>query len=107
MLTISSENTIPIAAGHDTVRTRFDTSSDMVQVSVGRDSLQFDVGRLADTVWKDWSTAPTNVPAERLRLTTLTPTRRAMLALQTVNGRRTANAVNVEHWQGKLLLGKP
>ena len=107
ILNVSSDNTTPIAAGTDTVRTRFDSSSDLVQVSVGRDSFRFDVGRLADTVWKDYSTAPTNVPAERLRLTTITPAHRAMLALQMVNGKRTADAVNVDRWHGKLFIGKP
>lgn len=107
ILNVSSDNTTPIAAGTDTVRTRFDSSSDLVQVSVGRDSFRFDVGRLADTVWKDYSTAPTNVPAERLRLTTITPAHRAMLALQMVSGKRTADAVNVDRWHGKLFIGKP
>jgi hypothetical protein len=107
ILNVSSGSATPLAAGEDSVRTRFDSSTGIVVVSVGGDSLRFDLRRLADSVWKDRSTAASSVPAARLRLAARTETLRGMLALQSVNGRRTSQMINVDRWNGKLLLGKP
>jgi len=107
ILSVSSGMTPPLLAGEDSVRTRFDSSSGVVVVSVGSDSLRFDVGRLADSIWRDHSTAASSVPAERLRLVTQTELHRGMLALQSVSGRRRSKSITVEGWTGKLLLGKP
>jgi len=107
ILSVSSGMTAPLAAGEDSVRTRFDSSSGIVVVRVGQDSLRFDVGRLADSVWRDRSTPASSVPAERLRLAAYSETRRGLLALQSVNGRRTDQSIGVDRWNGKLLLGKP
>jgi Domain of unknown function (DUF4153) len=107
MLSVSADGKAPFTVEGDTIHTRFDTTSDIFQVRVGTDSLVFDLGRLADTIAKDWATAPGNVPADRLRLSVVTPSRRATLAVQTLNGRRTQKSVSVDRWYGKLFLGKP
>jgi hypothetical protein len=107
MVNVTVDDKGPLLVGADTVYTRFDTTSDILRVRVGTDSLSFDLGHLADTIAKDWATTPSNVPAERLRLTEVTPRRRATLAVQMLNGRRTPKSVKVDRWHGKLFLGKP
>jgi uncharacterized protein DUF4153 len=105
MLNVSGDAKAPFTLGVDSVHTRFDTASDVFHVRVGTDSLAFDLARLADTVAKDWATAPSNVPPERLRLLVVTPNRKAILAVQTLNGQRTQKSVSVDRWNGKLFLG--
>jgi Domain of unknown function (DUF4153) len=107
MVNVSADDRAPRAAGNDTVRTEFDDSLDLLRISVGKDSLEFNLRALADSVAKDWHTAPGNVPAERLQLAVATPRRRANLAIQSLNGRRRGKTVDVERWYGKLFLGKP
>ncbi|MFL5402399.1 MAG: DUF4153 domain-containing protein [Gemmatimonadales bacterium] len=107
MLNLSGDSVAPFVAGPDSVRSWFDTASDVLYVSVGTDSLRFDLGRLADTLAAEQSTSFPNLPAERLRLEVTTRSRKARLALQWLNGRRTPNSMNVDRWNGKLFLGKP
>jgi hypothetical protein len=107
IVNVSADDRAARAAGSDTVRTEFDDSLDLLRVHVGRDLLQFNLRALADTVAKDWHTAPGNIPAERLQLAVVTPRRRANLMLQSLNGRRRGKSVDVERWYGKLFLGKP
>jgi hypothetical protein len=106
MLNVSADASAPRVAGSDSIQTRFDSTSGVFWLRVGADSLEFDLSRLANTIAKDWATAPNNVPAERLRLSAVTPRRKVMLAVQSLNGYRGAK-VSVDRWQGKLFLGKP
>jgi hypothetical protein len=45
------------------------------------------------------------LPPDRLRLYATAPSRKAMLALEMLSGRRIADSLRVEHWSGKLFLG--
>jgi hypothetical protein len=107
MLNVSADGAAPVVAGSDSIRTRFDSSSGVLWLQVGPDSLTFDLSGLAETIAKDWATAPSNVPAERLRVSVVTPRRKVTLAVQSLSGYRGAKSVSVERWQGKLFLGKP
>ena len=72
---------------------------------VAADSLMFDLRRLAGTMAADPSTGD-QVPAERLHLEAAGKRRRGRLALESLSGRRAADSVQVERWQGKLYLGQ-
>jgi hypothetical protein len=105
MLKISPYEKSPIAVGPDTIRVRFDSASGVLEVAVGPDSLTFDLRRLAGEMSDDPSSG-SGVPAERLRLTATHGSRRGMLALESLNGRRDGSSVKVERWQGTLYLGQ-
>jgi hypothetical protein len=105
MLKISQYEKSPIAVGPDTIRVRFDSASGVLEVAVGPDSLTFDLRRLAGEMSDDPSSG-SGVPAERLRLTATHGSRRGMLALESLNGRRDGSSVKVERWQGTLYLGQ-
>jgi hypothetical protein len=102
---VSQSDKTPILVGRDSVSVRFDSTSGVVRVSVGPDSLHFDLARLAGASSTDARTG-SQVPAEQLRLEASGRTRRAMLALESLNGKRASGSVQVERWQGKLYLGK-
>jgi uncharacterized protein DUF4153 len=105
MLRLTPNEKTVIVAGADTVAVRFDKVSGMLHVIVGVDSLVFDLARLAATTVDDPS-AGNQVKPELLRLEAVGPRRKAMLALESLNGKRDADSVQVESWQGKLFLGK-
>jgi hypothetical protein len=106
MINVSADGLPTLAAGPDTIAARYDTSADILHVRLGSDSLRFDLGQLADTLAREQATAPNSVPADRLRLLANTPTRKAALAIQSLNGRRTHDSVSVDRWNGKLFLGR-
>jgi hypothetical protein len=106
MLRITKGNKTPIAVGRDSVSLEFDSRAGVLLVSVATDSLVFDLARLAHTIADDPGAPPNNVSSERLRLEAIGRTRKAMLALEYLNGKRSANSVEVENWQGRLFLGK-
>jgi hypothetical protein len=105
MLTVSHYDKTPIVVGQDTVHARFDSTSGILSVRVGADSLDFDLGRLAGAMDHEPS-AGAQVAAERLRLETAGRKHKAMLALESLNGKRAGNSIQVERWQGRLFLGK-
>ena len=47
-----------------------------------------------------------DIPAEDFRLEAVAPGRRGVLLLQSLNGQREGDTVEVENWSGKLLLGR-
>ena len=98
-----STGAVPAVIGADTVQTQLD-SSDVLRVAIRSDTLLFDLRRLAMARPGD----PLNgsVPAERLRLDAATNKYRAVLALTYLNGTRNGTAIDVQSWQGTLLLGK-
>ena len=106
MLRISQDDKAPVMVGPDTLVVRFDTAAGVLQVRVATDSLAFDLRRLAGTITDDSSTTRYSLPPERLRLQAAGPKRRAMLALESLNGRRVADSIRVDRWHGRLLLGK-
>ncbi|HEX7336106.1 MAG TPA: DUF4153 domain-containing protein [Gemmatimonadales bacterium] len=104
MLNVSAGDTTTLVAGGDSVRVRFDTATGIARVRAGSDTLVFDLGRLAAQVQdsaQSWSVA-----ADRLRLEARSPTRRAVLALESINGRLQGDSIRVRGWQGRLFLGK-
>ena len=92
--------------GPDTLVVRFDSAAGVLRVRVATDSLAFDLRSLAGTIADDSSTTRNSLPPERLRLQAAGPKRRAMLALESLNGRRVADSIRVDRWQGRLFLGK-
>ena len=104
MFRVTDYDKTPIVVEGDTVHVRFDTLSGVVRVGVGTDSLRFDLRELAVRMAGDAGVG-VPVPAERLRLEAAGSKRKATLALESLNGRRKGNTVEVEHWQGRLFLG--
>jgi uncharacterized protein DUF4153 len=105
MLSVSAQDTAFTLAGADSVRVRFDTASGIARVRVARDSLVFDVGRLASLA-ETLYVRQYEVPAERLRLEAAVPGRRGALMLESIDGRRTGDIVRVSGWRGTLFLGR-
>ena len=104
MLNVSAGDTATIVAGGDSVRVRFDTATGIAHVRAGSDTLVFDLSRLAEQAQD--GAQPWSVAADRLRLEAKAPTRRAVLALESINGRRKGDSIRVRGWQGRLFLGK-
>jgi hypothetical protein len=105
MLRVTAHDTALIMAGADSVRVRFDTAG-VARVRVGGDSVLFDLRPLARMIAADSTLVPHDVPAERLRIIAVTPTRRAVLALESLNGTRTGDSVRIQGWHGTLFLGR-
>jgi hypothetical protein len=105
MLRVTSHDTGPIRVGAESVRVQFDTGG-VARATVGSDSLAFDLRRLVRTMAVDSTLVLHDVPADRLRLYAATPTRRAVLALEYVNGSGTGETLVIQGWQGTLFVGK-
>jgi hypothetical protein len=105
LLNLTENDTTPIVAGRDIVALNFDEGSGVLQVSVGGDSLVFELRGLARTLASD-ATAGREMPAERMRLEASGRSRRAMLWLESLSGKRGGDSVTVQRWAGKLFLGK-
>jgi hypothetical protein len=106
LLNVSGRDTAFMLAGPESVRTRFDSSSSIAVVRVGRDSLVFALGRLSGVMMETSDGRRYDVPAERLRLDAVAPGRRGTLMLDYISGKRTERGVRVGDWNGKLLLGR-
>ena len=106
LLDASSSDESPAVAGEDTVIVTFDNASSVAHVQVGRDSLTFDVGRLATDLAGKSVITRNNIPAQDLRLEVVTPRRRASLLLTSLTGVRDGDSLRVERWYGKLLVGQ-
>jgi hypothetical protein len=78
----------------------------VARVSVGGDTLVFDMLRLASSLSADSTLSPQDLPAQRLRLNSASGERRAMLALQSLNGQWSADTLRIQWWQGTLFLGR-
>lgn len=96
----------PRLVGADSVRVSFDTLLSVAHVTVGRDSLAFDLARLALTVAAMPVLLRNDVPIEDLRLEAVGTGYRAALVLQSLTGRRKGDSIRVDSWYGKLLLAK-
>jgi hypothetical protein len=107
VLDVSAWDRTPRHAGGDSVSVAFDTASSVARVTVGPDSLVFDLGRLAAMLASKPALVRNDVPSEDLRSESITSRRRGALVLQTLSGRRTGDSVRVDTWHGKLLLGRP
>jgi len=94
-----------ILAGTDSILVHFD-SLGLARVTVGGDTLAFDLHSLVRTIAVDSTIVPHDVPADRLRLRSATGRRRAMLALESVNGQWVGDSVRIQGWQGTLFLGR-
>jgi hypothetical protein len=105
MLNVSGPGpTPPLVAGSDTVFVVFDTLLDRVRVTVQRDTMLFDLRKLATARADDPKN--TNIPAERMRLDATTGGHRATLAVSYLNGQRKGKMVDITGWQGMLFLGR-
>jgi hypothetical protein len=105
MLSVSAGDTGVVFAGADPVRVRFDTLTSVARVRAGPDSFAFDfrpLSRLLDDKTRSFR----EVPAESLRVEASTPARRAVLAVASLSGRRSAGSMLVLTWQGRLFLGR-
>ena len=106
MLNVNSRDTTPIPIGSDSVRVRFDTTAGFARVRMGSDTLHFDLHRLVNQLARDSILVRYDLPADRLRLTSNTGARRAILALESLDGSRKENSVRLTSWSGVLFLGK-
>jgi len=107
VLDVSAWDRTPRYAGVDSVSVSFDTSSSVARVTVGPDSLLFDLGRLAGMLAAKPALVRNDVPNEDLRSESVTSKRRGALVFQSLSGRRIGDSVRVDTWNGKLLLGRP
>ncbi|HEY8197961.1 MAG TPA: DUF4153 domain-containing protein, partial [Gemmatimonadales bacterium] len=107
ILDVSASDTRPRLAGSDSLSVSFDTGSSVAHVAVGADSLTFDLGRLARELAGKPLLLRNDIPLEDLRLEVVTPSRRGALVLQSLSARQVGDSLQVESWQGKLLLGRP
>jgi hypothetical protein len=106
LLNVSGRDTAFKLAGSDTVRSRFDSSSGIAVIRIGRDSLVFALSRLAGVLNETSDARRYDVPAERLRLDAVSPGRRGTLMLEHIDGKRIGSTVRVGEWNGMLLLGR-
>jgi hypothetical protein len=106
MLDVSMHQMNPLSLSGDTVHVRFDSTSDIYSVRIGRDTLAFDVGRFARGMVNDPYSGRGDVPPERMRIDQATARLRGMLALRSLSGTRTRDSLNIDRWQGTLFLGK-
>ncbi|MEA2724010.1 MAG: hypothetical protein QOH59_1781 [Gemmatimonadales bacterium] len=107
ILDVSASDTRPQLAGSDSVSASFDTASSVAHVTVGTDSLTFDLGRLARELAGKSVLLRNDIPPGDLRLEAVTPRRSGALVVQSLSGRRTSDSLHVGSWEGKLLLGRP
>jgi hypothetical protein len=105
-LEVSSWDRRARQAGPDSVMVLFESGSSVARMVVGRDSLAFDLGRLAQELIRGSSPRRNDIPAEDFRLEAAAPGRRGALLLLSLNGQRKGDSVEVENWSGKLLLGR-
>jgi hypothetical protein len=84
---VSSWDKTPRHAGADSVSVSFDTTLSVAHVVVGRDSLAFDLGRLASTLAGKSVLVRNDVPNDDLRLEAVTSRHRGALVLQSLSGR--------------------
>jgi hypothetical protein len=106
VMDVSSWDKSPWHAGGDSVSVWFDTAFSVAHVVVGPDSLGFDLGRLAVKLSEKPPFVRRDLAPEDLHADAVTSRRRGALFLQTLSGRRRGDSVQVDHWQGKLLLGR-
>jgi hypothetical protein len=92
--------------GTDTIHVRFDTTSDLFRLRMGRDSLTFDLGRFARAMSGDPYAGRSDVPADRMRIDEATTRLRAALALRSLSGTRTGNTLQIDRWEGTLFVGR-
>jgi uncharacterized protein DUF4153 len=102
---LSQDPRTSFVLGTDSLIAQFDKPTGVLRVRLPDDSLVFDLRRLAGTIADDPSVG-SQLPAERLRIETAGPKRKAKLVLESLNGKRTGNSVEVVGWQGELYLGK-
>ncbi len=94
----------PIVVGPDTLGVNFDSQAGVLQLTAAGDSFEFDLGGLAKAAAD--SPARYQVPAERLQLRLSGRSRKAMLALESISGKRSgADSLTIDRWQGKLFFG--
>ena len=90
--------------GADSVHVVVPAVNGVVRIRTGTDTLQFDLRPLA----RNYANATPHrqpVPAERLRIEARAGHRRGLLALNRLNGMRTADSLRIDHWSGWMLLG--
>jgi hypothetical protein len=102
---VSAHDSRVILAGADSVRVGFD-SLGFAWVMAGRDSITFDLRPLAGEIAADSTLVPYEVAPARMRLRSAAGSLRAMLALETMNGRWVGDSVRIQSWQGTLFLGR-
>lgn len=96
----------PIVIGPDTLGITVDSQGAMLRLTAAGDSFAFDLGALARTRADD--PARYSVPAERLELRVTGRSRNAMLALESISGKRSAaDSLIINRWQGRLFVGSP
>lgn len=105
VMDVAAWDRAPRVAGPDSVRLSFDTSSSVLHVLVGTDSLAFDLGRLARTLAEKPPLVRSDIPNDHLRSEAVTSRHRGALILQSLSGRLTRDSVRVDNWHGRLLLG--
>jgi hypothetical protein len=92
-----------IVAGGDSIRVL--GPGNIARVTAGRDTLVFDLASLARTLTADPAVVSYDVSPGHLQLQVTTP-RRALLALESLNGHRVGDSVRVQGWYGTLFLGQ-
>ena len=103
MVSAWSSDTTARVAGRDTVQVLPDTARRIARIRVGPDTLVFDVAALVARI-VDSIPERQALPAARLRLQSAPGPRRGELLITNINGQRTADRVQIDHWGASLLL---
>jgi hypothetical protein len=103
MVTAWSSDTTSRVAGRDTVQVLPDTARRIARIRVGTDTLVFDVAALVARI-VDSIPERQALPAARLRLQSAPGPRRGELLITNINGQRSAEGVQIDHWGASLLL---
>ena len=81
-------------------------SSGVARIRIGTDTLEFDLRPLARRHADSLRLPRSSIRADQLRIETEGSERRAALALNYLNARRTKDSIEVGYWGGSVLLGK-
>jgi hypothetical protein len=104
MVPLSSGDTTPRVIGADSVRLVPRTVNGIERIRVGADTLEIDLRPLARR-YADSMPAGDAIPGDRLTIETVTGSRRARLAVTTLNGYLTGDSLRIDHWTGWVLVG--
>src|SRR3954451_4371933 len=96
----------PFVFQRDTLEVAYDSAAGVLRLRAGGDSFAFELRTLAVGLAGP-SPVRNTIPADRLRLPVTGRRRKAMLALESISGRRSpADSLRVERWQGRLFFGR-
>ena len=105
MMPVSPHGTPAAIIAGDSIHVVFDTIG-IARVTMGRDTLSFDLRPLARAIALDSTISPHDIPPARMRVHATSGSLRGMLALEGLNGRWEGDSLRIQGWQGTLFLDR-